>query len=141
MRPLFRWLLGSQAGLLTPGLRATHTYVIGQPGTGKTRGLESWVMQDIASGHGVGVIDPHGDLFQRLMIRLSSKPEIWQRVVIVDPCNPKWTVSFNPLEAFGGFSHERLALFLTDVVVKVWRLDVTSAPRMVWLLTNSFLAL
>jgi hypothetical protein len=32
-------------------------------------------------------------------------------------------------------------MFLTDVVVKVWSVDPARAPRMVWLLTNSFLAL
>ena len=110
MKPLFHWLLDSKTDFLTPGQRATHTYVIGQPGTGKSRALESWVMQDIASGQGVGVIDPHGDLFQNLLVRLSSKPEVWERVVILDPCDPKWTVSFNPLEAVAGFSQERLLL-------------------------------
>jgi len=141
MRQLFRWLLESRVDFLTPAQRATHTYVIGQPGTGKSRALESWVMQDIACGRGVGVIDPHGDLFQSLLVRLSSKPEVWERVVILDPCNQKWTVSFNPLEAAGGFSQERMAAFLTDVVIKIWRLDTASAPRLIWLLTNTFLAL
>jgi len=50
-------------------------------------------------------------------------------------------VSFNPLDADDRVSLERVALFLTDVVIKVWQLDVASAPRLVWLLTNSFLAL
>jgi hypothetical protein len=141
MKPVFSWLLESKVDFLTPGQRATHAYVIGQPGTGKSRALESWVMQDIASGQGVGVIDPHGDLFQNLLARLSSKPETWERVVILDPCDQKWTVSFNPLEAVGGFSQERLAAFLTDVVVKIWKLSTASTPRLIWLLSNSFLAL
>jgi hypothetical protein len=89
MRRSFRWLMGSNTDSLTSDRRATHTYVIGQPGTGKSRALESWVMQDVASGHGVGVIDPHGDLFRNLLARISSKPEIWDRVVILNPCNPK----------------------------------------------------
>jgi hypothetical protein len=98
-------------------------------------------MQDIVSGRGVGVLDPHGDLFRRLLIRLSAMPEVWQRVVVLDPCSARWTVCFNPLEAFGGLSQERVAMFLTDVIVKLWSVTPARAPRMVWLLTNTFLAL
>jgi len=126
---------------LGPSQRATHTFVIGQPGTGKSRALESWIRQDILAGNGVGVIDPHGDLFHNLVYFLSRRPEAWERAVIIDPCSPKWVVGFNPLEAVQGLSQERLSLFLTDVVVKMWKVDAVSAPRMVWLLTNSFLAL
>jgi len=61
MKQLFRWLLESKTDFLTPGQRATHTYVIGQPGTGKSRALESWVMQDIASGQGTPFLEA-GDL-------------------------------------------------------------------------------
>ena len=43
-------------GILTTHQRSTHTYVIGQPGTGKSRALESWIMQDISAGRGVCVI-------------------------------------------------------------------------------------
>jgi TraM recognition site of TraD and TraG len=137
----FDLLFGNQAGSLKPSQRATHTYVIGQPGVGKTRALESWIRQDIIAGHGVGVIDPHGDLFNDLLCFLSSKPEVWDRVIIFDPCNPKWVTPFNPLEAMEGLSNQRLSLFLTDIVVKIWGIDSANAPRMVWLLTNCFLAL
>jgi hypothetical protein len=126
---------------LTSGQRATHTYVIGQPGTGKSRALESWIMQDIVAGRGVGVIDPHGDLFGRLVLRISDIPRVWEKVVIIDPCDPRWTVNFNPLAAIGDISQERLSLFLTDVMIKIWGLDTASSPRMIWLLTNTFLAL
>ena len=141
MKSIIHTLLKSNKALLTSAQRATHTYVIGQPGTGKSRAIESWVMQDVIQGRGVGVIDPHGDLFNNLLMRLSTQQEVWERVVIIDPCNPKWVVSFNPLEAIDGVSEERIAHFLTDIVVKIWRLDATSSPRMVWLLTNTFLAL
>jgi len=141
MNRFFRRWLNTNTNVLSNTQRATHTYVIGQPGTGKSRAIESWVLQDIDAGNGVGVIDPHGDLFYRLLVRISDKPKVWNRVVILDPCNPKWTVSFNPLESIKDFSPERLALFLTDVVMKMWKLEVSSSPRLIWLLTNSFLAL
>jgi hypothetical protein len=98
-------------------------------------------MQDISAGHGVGVIDPHGDLFRNLLVRLSFKPEVWERIVIIDPCNKDWVTTFNPLDAASTYSPERLSLFLTDIISKIWRLDLASAPRTTWLLTNTFLAL
>jgi Type IV secretion-system coupling protein DNA-binding domain len=125
--------------------RSTHLHVVGQPGTGKSRALESWIMQDIAKGHGVGVIDPHGEMFDHLLSRLAGllpqHPELAERVVIINPQDPTWTVGFNPLEVIQGFSTERLAAFLTDVVIKIWRVDTASAPRMIRLLTFTFLAL
>lgn len=130
---------------LPPGARATHLHVIGQPGTGKSRALESWIMQDILSGQGVGVIDPHGELFDHLLSRLarlvSDNPSLAQRVVIINPVDRNWTVGFNPLEAIPGYSTERLAGFLTDVVIKIWKIDATNAPRMIRLLMHTFLAL
>lgn len=141
MKRVIRQLLQYNDNYLIPYQRATHTYVIGQPGTGKSRALESWIMQDVLAGHGVGIIDPHGDMFQNLLVRISSMPEVWKRVIILDPCNPKWTVSFNPLKAINDLSHERLAAFLTDIIIKIWKLSTSSSPRMLWLLTNTFLAL
>jgi hypothetical protein len=98
-------------------------------------------MQDISAGRGVGVIDPHGDLFRNLLLRLSFKPDVWERVVIIDPCNKHWVTTFNPLDAVSTSSPERLSLFLTDIISKIWKLDLASAPRTTWLLTNTFTAL
>jgi hypothetical protein len=136
-----RLVMGHHETGLTPRQRTTHTYVIGQPGTGKSRAFESWIMQDIATGRGVGVIDPHGDLFNNLLGRLAERQDLWERVVIFDPLDPKWVVGFNPLEPIPNLSQERVALYMTDVAIKIWHLTPANAPRMVWLLTNSFLAL
>jgi hypothetical protein len=102
-------------------------------------------LQDILAGRGVGVIDVHGDLYRELTWHLAAllphRPELARRVVLIDPCQPDWTVSFNPLEPMPGLPQERVALFLTDIIVKMWKVDVTQSPRMVRLLTHSFLAL
>lgn len=135
------WLMGESDAAFEVKERATHTHVIGQSGTGKSRALESWIMQDVLAGRGVGVIDPHGDLFNNLLARIAPHQAIQKRVVIFDPLDPTWVVGLNPLETIEGFSQERIALYLTDVVIKVWKLSPEETPRMVWLLTNSFLAL
>jgi hypothetical protein len=52
---------------LFPHDRRHHLYIIGKSGTGKTTLLHNLVMQDICMGHGVGVIDPHGDLARDIL--------------------------------------------------------------------------
>lgn len=138
--PITHWLRRDES-ILSAGHRQTHTHVIGQPGTGKSRAIESWAMQDILAGRGVGVIDPHGDLFRHLVARLSARPALWKRVILIDPTDREWTVGLDPLRAVGGYPRQRLALFLTDIIVKIWGVNTSQAPRMVWLLTNTFLAL
>ena len=44
-----------------------HIYVIGQSGTGKTTLLRNLLLQHIYAGHGVALIDPHGDLAADLL--------------------------------------------------------------------------
>ena len=47
--------------------RMRHVHVVGASGTGKSTLLVSMILQDIAAGHGVGVIDPHGDLIDHVL--------------------------------------------------------------------------
>ena len=47
--------------------RRRHVYVIGQTGTGKSTLLGNLVMDDIRSGKGVALIDPHGDLVENAL--------------------------------------------------------------------------
>ena len=135
------WIMGHDEVALSEKQRSTHTYVIGQSGTGKSRAMESWILQDIHAGHGVGVIDPHGELYNHLIARLADYPDVWQRVILFDPLDPEWVVGFNPLEKIERAESERLAMYMTDVALRVWKINIASAPRMVWLLTNTFLAL
>jgi len=131
----------SRNPILKTTQRATHTYIIGQPGTGKSRLMESWVMQDIHAGHGVCVIDPHGDLFQNILSRVAQTPNLWSRVLIIDPCDEEYAVNLNPLKPPAGISSVRTAWFLADIILKIWKLKSTEAPRMTWLMANTFSAL
>lgn len=47
--------------------RRRHFYVIGQTGTGKSVLLQEIIKQDIEQGKGVCLIDPHGDLAERVL--------------------------------------------------------------------------
>lgn len=47
--------------------RMRHTFIIGQTGTGKSTLMESMIMQDICAGHGLAVIDPHGEMVDNIL--------------------------------------------------------------------------
>jgi hypothetical protein len=44
-----------------------HIYIIGKTGSGKTTPLRNLIIQHIVLGHGVALIDPHGDLAEDLL--------------------------------------------------------------------------
>ncbi len=138
-------MLTGQKVRLSQHQRATHAYVIGQPGMGKSQQLRSMIMQDIVAQRGVMAIDVHGDLYDDLVLDiahlLARDPELARRVILFDPLNPDWTIRFNPLGAISGIPDERMAGQLTDAIITIWNLDTASAPRMMRLLTFSFLAL
>jgi hypothetical protein len=124
--------------------RATHFYVVGATGTGKTKFLEHLIEQDIQKGNGFGVIDPHGDLIEDikglLIFRyLPTDPEISERVVLVDPTDTKYTVTFNPLEKVPGVSIAEQVGELISGFKKIW--SDSWGTRMEDLMRNSLIAL
>lgn len=82
---------------LTDNDRRRHLYLIGQTGTGKTTLFLNMIIQDIAAGHGVGVIDPHGDLIEDVLLHIppARRPD----VILFDPRDTERPLGFNILEA------------------------------------------
>lgn len=124
--------------------RDTHFYVIGASGSGKTKFLESLVKQDIENDLGFGVIDPHGDFAEDIkgylyLLHKDDPDFLRERVVLIDPTDPDYTVVFNPLEVTGKESAASVALELTEAFKKIWH-DAWGA-RMEDLLKNSLIAL
>jgi len=84
--------------------RRMHTYVIGKTGTGKTTLLTNSIYQDMVSGKGLAVLDPHGDMFQEL---LSIVPENRRKDVIVfDPSDRNFPIGLNILDPGLEFADE-----------------------------------
>lgn len=126
--------------------RATHLYVVGATGSGKTKFLEFLIRQDIIHGEGFGVIDPHGDLIEEikgflayLYTRDGDTQAVTERVVLIDPTDPTQTVTFNPLEPMAGVSVAEQAGELISAFKKIWA-DSWGA-RMEDLLRNALIAL
>ncbi len=75
--------------------RRHHLYTIGKSGTGKTTLLRNMIIQDIAAGRGVGLIDPHGDLATDILDHI-PRHRI-EHVVYFDPSDPDHCIGFNLL--------------------------------------------
>jgi Type IV secretion-system coupling protein DNA-binding domain len=75
-----------------------HLHVVGPTGTGKTTLLLNLVVQDMAAGRSVVVIEPKGDLVRDVLERVPDSR--LDDVVVVDPTD-KAPVGLNPLAARG----------------------------------------
>ncbi len=85
--------------------RRRHLYIVGKSGVGKSKLLELLVRQDIAYGHGLFFIDPHGDVIEEILDFIPE--ERINDVVLIDPSDSKFPISFNPLANVDpGFKHQ-----------------------------------
>ncbi|MBI2637188.1 MAG: DUF87 domain-containing protein, partial [Parcubacteria group bacterium] len=81
---------------IKPDDRRRHVYIIGKSGVGKSVLIANMAKQDIEAGHGVCVVDPHGDLVDTV---LSYVPESRsQDVVYFDPSDVERPMGLNMLE-------------------------------------------
>ncbi len=117
--------------------RRRHMYVIGQTGTGKTTLLMNMIISDIMAGHGVGFIDPHGDMAENLLNYI-PKERIGD-VIYFNPADTDYPIAFNAIEEVKPESRHLVASGLMGVFKKIWP-DVWSA-RMEYILNNTILAL
>ncbi|HEY7327868.1 MAG TPA: type IV secretion system DNA-binding domain-containing protein [Gemmataceae bacterium] len=87
-------------------LRARHCYIAGATGTGKSTLLTNLMVQDIAAGHGVGLLDPHGDLV-KVILRHIPRNRI-DDVVLFDAADTDFPFALNILEARDEAERERI---------------------------------
>jgi Type IV secretion-system coupling protein DNA-binding domain len=75
--------------------RRAHMYLIGKTGAGKSTLLETMIRQDLLRGTGLALLDPHGDLAERIVqwVPESRKKD----VLYLDVPNPDQQLVFNPL--------------------------------------------
>jgi hypothetical protein len=87
-----------QLGLSVDDARQ-HLHVIGPTGTGKSTLLANLILQDIAAGRGVVVIEPKGDLLSDVLARIPQTR--LDDVVVLDPSETSCPVGLNPLLSRG----------------------------------------
>jgi energy-coupling factor transporter ATP-binding protein EcfA2 len=117
--------------------RRAHMYIIGKTGTGKSTLLATMARQDIDAGRGLALLDPHGDLVQKI---LAGIPESRRADVIYfnvpDASRP---LGFNPLESVPPQKRPLAASGLLEAFKKLWA--DSWGPRLEHILRNALLAL
>lgn len=115
--------------------RFTHMHVIGATGTGKSTFLLNGIVQDIANGNGLAVLDPHGDLIESV---LNCIPEYRKKdVIVIDPSDTEYSVGFNIISADTELEKEVLS---SDLVSMFQKFSTSWGDQMNSVLANTLLA-
>ncbi len=117
--------------------RRQHVYCVGQTGTGKTTLLRNLILQDIETGRGVGVIDPHGDLARDLLDHIPRRRT--DDLVYFNPADLEHPVGFNLLERVAPDRRPLVASSVVSVFKSIWR--DSWGPRLEYILYNAVAAL
>ena len=116
--------------------RSRHVHMIGVPAMGKSSEMENLILQDIDRGAGVAVLDPHGDLVERLLCLIPA-PHV-DRTIYFDPGDPEWVPLWNLLTPVEGQDIGRAA----DDLVAAFKSIVTGwGDRLEHLLRHAFFGL
>jgi hypothetical protein len=117
--------------------RRQHMYIIGKTGTGKSVLLHNLIIQDIANGEGLCVIDPHGELVEAIIEKIPE--ERIDDVIYFNPADTEYPIGFNVLELPDPKYKHLVASGLMGIFTKIWA-NVWSA-RIEYILNNAILAL
>ncbi len=102
--------------------RFRHFYVIGQTGTGKSSIFKSMIRQDIRNGHGVCIVDPHGDLVEDTLNFIPK--ERADDVIYFNPADLERPLGLNLLEAKSDSEKDLVALDAMNIMIKLFNEDV-----------------
>lgn len=117
--------------------RRKHFYIIGKTGTGKSTLIANMAISDIRKGHGVAIIDPHGDLSDIIMDFIPAR-----RINDVCYLDPSITDRSFHLNAFEVASHEQGDIVASGIVSIFYKLYSYSwGPRLEYILRNTVLTL
>jgi len=117
--------------------RRRHMYLVGKTGTGKTTTIENMIYQDIQAGKGVAVVDPHGDLAEKMINCIPS--ERINETLYFNPADTEFPIAFNILEKVDSKRRHLVASGLVGVFKKIWA--DSWGPRLEYVLRNTILSL
>jgi len=134
-----RGIVGLEEKLIgiAPADRRFHYYTIGRTGTGKSTMLLNMIAQDLKMGHGLALIDPHGDLAESVLPFVPKKRQ--NDLVYLNPADHDYPVGLNVLEQTPDGERHLVAANLMSIFHKMWA--DSWGPRMSYLLHNALLVL
>ncbi len=117
--------------------RRRHMYLVGKTGMGKSVALENMIFADIQAGHGLAVVDPHGDLAEKVLDFIPKNRV--NDVIYFNPADIDYPIAFNILEKVDPHYRHLVASGLIGVFKKIWA--DSWGPRLEYVLRNAILAL
>jgi len=161
--PNIRWLLSKKAaapvGIPSEGLilgkniyrgqeklirikkedRRRHIYIIGKTGTGKSWLIGNMAMQDVINGAGIAVIDPHGDLVERILNHIPK--ERVEDVIYFNPADTERPIGLNLLEYDPKYPEQKTFVIneMIKIMDKLYDLRQTGGPMFEQYMRNAML--
>lgn len=117
--------------------RRRHMYLMGKTGMGKTTVIENMVVQDIQAGRGVALVDPHGDIAEKILDFIPASRI--NDVIYFNPSDFEYPIAFNVMEAVAQEHKHLIASGMVGVFKKLWA--DSWGPRLEYVLRNAILAL
>ena len=117
--------------------RLAHMYVIGKTGSGKSTLIETLVRQDIEAGNGLLLMDPHGDLVERVVAAIPAGRK--KDLIYFNVPDRSSRLGFNPLEPADPPNKSLAVSGLLEVFKKIW--SDSWGPRLEHVLRNALWAL
>ncbi len=99
--------------------RRSHMWLLGKTGTGKSTTLENLMRDDLKKGFGFALLDPHGDLVERV-----KKVTPWSRqddIIDFDAPNSSQKYGFNPLKGIPPKYQPLAASGMVQVFKHLWK--------------------
>ena len=108
--------------------RRRHLYIIGQTGTGKSSFMKHMIEQDLASGNGLCIIEPHGDFAEHALSVIPQ--ERMNDVVYFNPADIEMPLGLNMLEFDPAHPEQKTLLIneLLSIIDKLYNLKETGGP-------------
>ncbi|MEK7115772.1 MAG: DUF87 domain-containing protein, partial [Patescibacteria group bacterium] len=119
--------------------RRRHMYIIGKSGSGKSVYQASLIKQDIEAGHGVCVIDPHGDLVDECLEYVPKNRA--DDVIFFDPADLERPIGLNMLEYDVARPQTRTFVIneMLKIFDKLYDLKATGGPMFETYMRNAIL--
>lgn len=119
-----------------------HCICTGASGAGKSMWAADQILQRVAAGDGVVVVDPKGDLVRDVLGALclmdeSEWPALARDLVLIDPSDAVVPTAFNPLELSAYASASRQRQDVVSVMRRIFAFDDSRTTRLVLVLRRS----
>lgn len=98
--------------------RLMHTYIIGKTGTGKSTCLETMIRQDIEAGRGCCLLDPHGDLVEKIVRTIPEHRK--SDLIYFNIPDPNLNLRYNPFKRVSFEKRSLVASGILEVFSKLW---------------------